>query len=85
MENKKIAIVVYLEWTPPGVVNGKFHKGEDHLIQKMFFEFFDLWINNHPTVWCVAIPFVVLLMLWLGIWPAWLLGVINQAVSALFG
>lgn len=28
---------------------------------------------------------LVLLMLWLGLWPAWLLSVINQAVTSLFG
>jgi NADH-quinone oxidoreductase subunit M len=32
----------------------------------------------------VIAPLMVL-MLWLGVWPAWLLGVINQAVVSLFG
>lgn len=32
----------------------------------------------------VIAPLMVL-MLWLGVWPAWLLGVINQAVTAIFG
>ncbi|MEX2143876.1 MAG: hypothetical protein WD740_04720, partial [Anaerolineales bacterium] len=32
----------------------------------------------------VLAPLVVL-MLWLGLWPAWLLSVINQAVVSLFG
>ncbi len=32
----------------------------------------------------VIAPLMVL-MLWLGIWPAWLLGVINQTVTAIFG
>jgi NADH-quinone oxidoreductase subunit M len=32
----------------------------------------------------VMAPLVVL-MLWLGFWPAWLLNVINQAVVTLFG
>jgi NADH-quinone oxidoreductase subunit M len=32
----------------------------------------------------VLVPLLVL-MLWLGIWPAWLLNVINQAMVALFG
>ncbi|HLF91340.1 MAG TPA: NADH-quinone oxidoreductase subunit M [Anaerolineales bacterium] len=38
---------------------------------------------NSRELWVIA-PLMVL-MLWLGIWPAWLLGVINQAVTALFG
>ena len=38
---------------------------------------------NRRELWVIA-PLMVL-MLWLGIWPAWLLGVINQAVTALFG
>jgi NADH-quinone oxidoreductase subunit M len=38
---------------------------------------------NGRELWVIA-PLMVL-MLWLGIWPAWLLGVINQAVTALFG
>ncbi len=38
---------------------------------------------NSRELWVIA-PLMVL-MLWLGIWPAWLLGVINQAVTAIFG
>ena len=39
-------------------------------------------INRRELI--VMAPLVVL-MLWLGFWPAWLLDVINQAVVALFG
>ncbi|NUM46008.1 MAG: NADH-quinone oxidoreductase subunit M, partial [Anaerolineales bacterium] len=38
---------------------------------------------NARELWVIA-P-LMMLMLWLGVWPAWLLGVINQAVTALFG
>jgi len=38
---------------------------------------------NGRELWVIA-PLMVL-MLWLGVWPAWLLGVINHAVTALFG
>jgi len=38
---------------------------------------------NRRELWVIA-PLMVL-MLWLGVWPAWLLGVINQAVTTLFG
>src|SRR5690606_10167956 len=34
--------------------------------------------------WLVLGPLVVL-MLWLGVWPAWLLDVINQAMLKIFG
>ncbi len=38
---------------------------------------------NRRELWVIA-PLMVL-MLWLGVWPAWLLNVINQTVTALFG
>jgi NADH-quinone oxidoreductase subunit M len=38
---------------------------------------------NGRELWVIA-PLMVL-MLWLGVWPAWLLSVINHAVTALFG
>jgi NADH-quinone oxidoreductase subunit M len=33
----------------------------------------------------VVLAPLLVLMLWLGVWPAWLLNVINQAMVTLFG
>ncbi len=39
-------------------------------------------INSREVL--VITPLMVL-MLWIGVWPSWILGVINQAVTAIFG
>ena len=48
----------------------------------------DLWvahINENKFREIALIAPLMVLMLWIGIWPAWILGVINDAMRMLFG